>query len=76
MVALTTTGLDPFHTKLRARLEADLAELRTALCGNMARSIEDYRFRCGTIVALQQVLEQCQEIEAELYGLRETEEIE
>lgn len=74
MVALTTAGIDPFHANLRAKLEADLKQLREALCSNMARDFLDYKYRCGTIVALQQVLDRCEEIEAEMYGMRETEQ--
>lgn len=74
MAAIITTGLDPFHSALRTRLEADLASLREALCSNMARDFLDYKFRCGTIVALQQVLDQCQEIETQMYGMREVED--
>lgn len=71
MVVLTTTGLDPFHHNLRAALEADIKELKENLCSNLARDIEQYRYMCGTIVALQQVLERCEEIETKMYGQRE-----
>lgn len=73
MVAFTTTGLDPFHQNLRAALEADIKELKENLCNNLARDIEQYRYMCGTIVALQQVLERCEEIETKMYGQREDE---
>ena len=70
MAGLTTTVIDPFHQQLRAELEADLEELKAALCGNLAQTIEEYRYRCGTIVALQQVLEKCAEVETRMYGER------
>lgn len=67
---LTTTVIDPFHQQLRAELESDLEELKTALCNNMARDFLEYKYRCGSIVALQQVLDKCAEVEARMYGER------
>lgn len=74
MAQLITTGFDPFHRELRTRLEADLASLKETLVNNLARDIEHYRYMCGTIVALQQVLEHCQEIEAKMQGVVEASE--
>ena len=70
MADLTTAVIDPFHGQLRTELEADLAALKETLCGNLARDIEQYRYMCGTIVALQQVLDKCTEVEARMYGER------
>lgn len=70
MAGLTTTVIDPFHQQLRTELEADLESLKAALCNNLAQSIEEYRYRCGTIMALQQVLEKCAEVETRMYGER------
>lgn len=70
MADLTTTVIDPFHQQLRAELERDLEQLKATLCGNMAQNFEQYRYMCGTIVALEQILDKCSEVEARMYGER------
>lgn len=70
-MAISVTGvIDPFHQQLRVELEEDLTALKETLCGNLARDLEHYRYMCGSIVALQQVLEKCTEVEARMYGER------
>jgi hypothetical protein len=64
--------IDPFHRNLRNDLLEELQARRDNLCDNMAGNIEDYRYRCGTIVAIQLVLEKCQEIETRMYGDSQT----
>lgn len=60
--------IDPFHRALRAILEEELQGRKEALCSNLAADIEDYRFRCGYLVALMEVLAQCGSVEADMYG--------
>lgn len=64
---MPATVQDPFHRRLRARLVEELEAQRDALCNNFALDFPDYRYCCGRIVMLQQVLQVAEEIEAEMY---------
>lgn len=59
--------IDEFHRRLRTVIEEKKADLRQALCSNMARDFEDYRYRCGYLVALDDVLGNCEDVEAAIY---------
>lgn len=60
--------IDPFHRQLRMELLQELERRKDYLCRNGVGSMEDYRYICGGIVAMQEILELCLAIEARLFG--------
>jgi hypothetical protein len=60
--------IDPFHRMLRDEMRVAVGDRVEALADGSAGSFDDYRYQCGYLQAIKDVLDKCLEIERRTHG--------